>query len=147
MSDPRHPSRKSHAPTQRTAREDARAVAASASERVPRAYPSAEELFAPHSMWRSQVAGALRTWLGPAALAGAVGLAGCGGAGNPPVTEPDPNATPSTEQPPLEAEQGHPEPGTPGQMIQPDPNAVPLAGAPMPVQPPSPPPPGPQPES
>lgn len=129
MSAPNNTRRKSRSPELRAARQDTRSVAAPTSVST-RGYPSAEELFAQHSLWRSRVAGALRTWLGPVALVGAVGLAGCGGTGGPHATEPDPNGTA-----PLDSVDGHPGPATPGNSIQPPVDSMPLAGAPMPVQP------------
>lgn len=77
--------RKSGRSTIRASRDHARAVAphAHAPELLAaRAYPSAAELFAQSSAWRSYVSETLRALLAPAALAGAVGLAGCAGVGD-----------------------------------------------------------------
>lgn len=138
MSAPNNTRRKSRSPELRAARQDTRSVAAPTSVST-RGYPSAEELFAQHSLWRSRVAGALRTWLGPAAFVGAVGLAGCGGTGGPPVAEPnaDGTTTTSTGESHDDATGGHQDPTTPGQAISPTTDSIPLGGAPMPVQPPS----------
>lgn len=78
--------RKSGRRTIRASREQARAVAPHhhAPELAStRSYPSAAELFAEGSAWRSYVTDTLRSLLAPAAFVGAVGLAGCAGAGTP----------------------------------------------------------------
>lgn len=79
--------RKSVRSTIRSSRDHGRAVAPHASTPellVTRAYPSAAELFATGTAWRSYVSETLRSLLAPAALAGAVGLAGCAGLGDTP---------------------------------------------------------------
>jgi len=73
--------------TIRTSREHARPLAprAPVHERVEaREYPSAAELFAQGTAWRDYVTDALRSLLAPAAIASAVSLAGCAGAGDSP---------------------------------------------------------------
>lgn len=77
--------KKSGRATIRSSRDHARALAPHASGPdmlAARAYPSAAELFAQGSAWRTYVTDTLRSLLAPAALAGAVGLAGCAGAGD-----------------------------------------------------------------
>jgi hypothetical protein len=80
--------RKKSAPsTIRASRDHARALAprAPVHERVEvRAYPSAAELFAQGTAWRDYVTDTLRSLLAPAAIASAVSLAGCAGAGDSP---------------------------------------------------------------
>jgi len=73
--------------TIRASRDHARALAprAAVHERVEvRAYPSAAELFAQGTAWREYVTDTLRSLLAPAAMASAVSLAGCAGAGDSP---------------------------------------------------------------
>ena len=81
------PQKKPRQTSLRAAQAHARAVAPlgrAADLLTPRAYPSAAELFADGTGWRAYVTDTLRALLAPAALAGAVGLAGCAGTGDAP---------------------------------------------------------------
>ncbi len=114
MSTPRSKKKTPRKPTLGGAREQARPLEplAQAPEfAARRAYPSAHELFSQGSAWRAYVTEALRSFVGPAALAGAVGLAGCAGTGDaansnlggePPAATLTPVGQPTTTpQPPL----------------------------------------------